>query len=99
VFDIFNIDESRYVTEATSYQKLIKYINGMHPRDNTKKKFPCCTSLGTFPGIFGQFNEEMTVISQQFQIGPTMFLMTLKQLMWVFFFLSIINIPLYTFYW
>lgn len=28
-----------------------------------------------------------------------MFLMTLKQLMWVFFFLSIINIPLYTFYW
>ena len=65
IFDIWNIDEKQFV-DSLSYHKLIKYMNTMHPRDIRNKKFPCCTSLGGFPGIFGSYENEITEISQQF---------------------------------
>jgi len=48
----------------------------------------------------GTYNKKnITKLSKEINIGPSMFLMTVKQLMWLFFFVSVLNIPLYIFFY
>lgn len=42
--------------------------------------------------------EDVTNLAKELNIGPTMFLMTVKQLIKFFIFLSFLNIPCYLFY-
>jgi len=70
----------------------------MHARNPvTGNKFGYCASLGIYPGE-DEHDNELSNLAKEIQIGPSMFLMTVKQLMWLFFFISVLNIPLYYFY-
>ena len=65
-----------------------------HPRDPaTQKKFSYCEPLGTYN------KRNITKLAKEINIGPSMFLMTVKQLMWLFCFVSVLNIPLYIFFY
>lgn len=95
---ILDRDSSLVVNRTVSYKKLMMHIDSMHPRGKGNTPFSCCVRLGVFPSLFGSFNERLSEFAVEIQIGPSMFMMTLKNLIWLFFILSIINIPLYTFY-
>jgi hypothetical protein len=42
---------------------------------------------------------EITRIQQQIGLGPTLFLMAAKALAWLFFLLTLLNIPVFMYYW
>lgn len=54
------------------------HIRKKHSRDVVGNKFPCCVSVGVFPNLFGSFNEDLTDFSKNIEIGPSLFLLTLK---------------------
>ena len=77
------------------YSKLVAHENQFHPRIDGKS-FGCCAKLGSY-GCCGE--SEVTPLSQQIGVGATMFLLATKSLAWLFFFLTILNIPVYAFYY
>lgn len=89
--------------EKISYQELMKYIYKVHPTKITgqglevrREKFGVCESLGSLQMCTCKQNraKETTQMARQIGVGPTLFLMTTKAFSQLFFFLSILYIPL-----
>jgi len=74
----FMLDEEEAIHDAINYDKLIAHIRKKHSRNVVGKKYDCCVYLGKFPNMFGSFSEELSEFSKTIEIGPSMFLMTLK---------------------
>ena len=77
------------------YSKLKMNINQLHPNKGGKS-FGVCENLGSY-GLCSK-NIKITELSKEIGIGPTMFLLATKSLAWLFFFCTIINIPVFAFY-
>jgi hypothetical protein len=64
-----------------------------------EKSFSMCDNLGFLPLPLGEyFNKDVTEMSQEIGIGPTLFLMSTKAMSWFFLFISILSIPIMVFY-
>lgn len=91
--------------QPISYDKLKSHITQMHPRNESADKFSICSHLGSYENTYFKCDglmccrSKVSELSQEINIGPTMFLMSTKQLMKFFFFLTVINLPLYLFFW
>lgn len=85
-----------------SLEKLQSHINQIHPRDLDSQSFPVCAHLGSYQNTYFKCDcccpEKVSELSQEINIGPSMFLMSTKQIMKFFFLVIIINVPLYLFY-
>lgn len=67
----------------------------MHPT-NGGKKFGICDSVG-YLKCCGK--AEITELAKEIGVGPALFLMSTKSLTIFFLLISIINVPVYFFYW
>jgi hypothetical protein len=87
-----------------SFQKLVTYVGDMHPVTDNKTSdgmfegFGLCTSIGLLP-VCLCLNKKPTKLSQELGVGPTLFLMSTRAMAWLFFMLSIINIPAFAYYY
>lgn len=77
------------------YSKLIIHENQMHPRKGGQS-FSICERLGSY-SCCGDV--QVTDLSQEIGVGATMFLLATKSLAWLFFFLTILNLPVFAFYY
>jgi hypothetical protein len=72
------------------------YVNTIHPRKQGSKKFGICDSVG-YLNCCGK--ADITDLAKEIGVGPALFLMSTKSLTIFFFIISIINAPVYVFYW
>lgn len=87
--------------DEISYARLINYYNTEHPMKTIEGKrvpFGICDTLGGHDFCCCCRSEEVSEMSKQIGVGATLFLMSTKSLAVLFFFLTIINIPVYMFY-
>ena len=92
--------------EAISMIRLQRYMRDQHPTkleidDNNQPKegfFGLFDSLGFLP-IGGCCKQDTTDMAKQIGIGPTLFLMSTKALAWFFFFVTLVNIPVFMFFY
>jgi hypothetical protein len=65
--------------------------------DGKKQKYGVCENIGAMP--FSRYcQKEPREGAKEIGLGPTLFLMQTKALAWIFFVLTIINIPLFIFF-
>lgn len=83
--------------DKPTYSKMIAHKNLVHPRIDGKK-FGCCASLGYYP-ICCCKQQPISKMAKEIGVGPTIFLMSTARLGWFFVLLSILNIPLYLFFY
>jgi hypothetical protein len=76
---------------------LDKAINMYHPT-NGGESFGICSSVGRYP-MLKCCESKITPLAKEIGLGPTMFLMSSKALSVLFFFLTVINLPVYLFYY
>ena len=76
---------------------LKKAIFSMHPMEG-EKSFGICSSLGGYP-LFECCEKKVSPLAKEIGLGPTMFLMSSKALSCLFFILTLINLPVYLFYY
>lgn len=87
--------------ERISYVKLLRHIENHHPCknvDSNKVKFNFCDHLGSLPFCCCG-SRKVSEMAQQIGIGPTLFLMSTKALSWFFFFLTLVNAPVFLLYY
>jgi hypothetical protein len=68
----------------------------MHPR-HKGKPFNCCDQIGSYQCCADK--TEVSPMAQEIGIGATMFLLANKSLALLFLALTVINIPVYAFYY
>ena len=89
------------IDDKPSYSALKGHIAYVHPRKNGSEKFGICNNLGRypypFPCIKTRVEQEITEMSKEIGIGPALFLLSSKTLIWFFILLTILNIPVYMF--
>ena len=111
---IFNSEVYAENDEQLSHLKLTRHIQRNHPTDENGEFYsgresigslPCCGAGGKRKSAKqgGKENDDdefirVTRIQQQIGLGPTLFLMVTKALGWLFFVLTMINIPVFAFY-
>ena len=87
-----------------TYENLRHHIINMHPtksidKDSRKRsKFSICDPIGFLP-VFKWLNKKPSDLSQELGVGPTLFLMSTRGMFWLFTFLTIINIPVFAYYY
>jgi hypothetical protein len=96
------------LAEDISFAKLNNYIIDNHPtappeegEEDTDdvKQFGMCDYLGSHHWLCCGVDDKISPLSKQIGIGATMFLMSAKSLACLFFVLTLINIPVFLFYW
>lgn len=91
--------------DGISYARLINYYMAQHPTttsvdsDNQVQSVPfgICDTVGGH-GCCCR-SKQVSKMSKEIGVGATLFLMSTKSLSILFFFLTIINIPVYMFYY
>ena len=92
--------ETRMTTigdEKLDITALDNAINSMHPMRG-EESFGICSRVGRYP-MLKCMESPITPLAKEIGLGPTMFLMSSKALSVLFFFLTIINLPVYLFYY
>lgn len=88
--------------QTIEFSKLTNHIMQTHPSkrgDNGFTKFRLCEKLGNFNILTCcNRNKQITEMASQIGIGPSLYLMTTKSLACLFFLLTLINLPLMSFY-
>jgi hypothetical protein len=70
----------------------------MHPKMHNGDSFGIFDSIGYHP--FSQCCQSpITPLAKELGIGPSLFLLSTKSLAYLFLILTIINIPVYIFFW
>ena len=75
-----------------------EHIVNTHPRDfenDQIKYFKLTDEIGNYPNPCSKKDYHITRLSQEIGIGPSMFLLTIKQTIWLFFIFTVLNIPIY----
>lgn len=89
------------IGQGVSYAKLMSHINQIHPRDLNSDKFSICAHLGSYQNTTFKCDcccpEKVSELSQEINIGPSMFLMSTKQVTKFFFLMLILNLPVMMF--
>jgi len=96
----------REANDQLSYSRLVNYYNTQHPMKTVKDSegqaksvpFGICDTLGGHDFWCCCRSEEVSDMSKEIGVGATLFLMSTKSLAVLFFFLTLINIPVYMFY-
>ena len=96
---------SAMIDDKPSYSKLKANIGYLHPRNNSKEgsfKFGICDNLGRYPcpcpcQKTTITSEDITQMGKEIGVGPALFLMTTKTLIWFFILMTILNLPVYLF--
>jgi hypothetical protein len=81
--------------DEINYKNFEAYIKAIHPR-HEGKKFGICDSVG-YLNCCGK--AKITELAKEIGIGPALFLMSTKSLAIFFFIITIINAPVFMFYW
>ena len=91
--------------ESISYTKLVRHIQNWHPtkivkgQDSTSvETFSICEDIGSLP-MSNCCRRKTTDMAKQIGIGPSIFLMTTKALSWFFLLMTILNTPVFIFYY
>lgn len=92
--------------ESISFTKLVRHIQNWHPTKIVKGSdnltsvdtFNICEDIGSLP-MSNCCRSKTTDMAKQIGIGPSIFLMTTKALSWFFFLMTILNIPVFIFYY
>lgn len=84
------------------------HIKENHPSTDAGTRFSICTSLGCLPAMQccwdkkqdknGGKQIKITKQVQQIGLGPYLMLMVAKSFAWLFFILSVLNLPVFLFY-
>ena len=88
-------DEGIEDDDEISFVKLQRHINEYHPRDENQP-FGICDHLGRY-SLCGR--TKVSLMAKELGLGPAIFLMSTKALTLLFFFLTIINVPVYAFFY
>ena len=88
-------DEDIEDDDEISFVKLQRHINEYHPRDENQP-FGICDHLGRY-SLCGK--TKVSLMAKELGLGPAIFLMSTKALTLLFFFLTIINLPVYAFFY
>ena len=81
--------------------KLLDHIQNTHPvklENNKIVTYGMCSDLGRIP-LFQNLTSKPTLLAKELGVGATLFLMSTRAMAWLFFVLSVINIPVFLFYW
>jgi hypothetical protein len=89
-----------------TYDKLKEYIKKNHPTKDLDegqdtdmiRRFSLCDTLGVLP-ILRCCNPKASPLAQEIGIGASLFLMTTKAMATLFLVLTILNIPIFAFYY
>lgn len=95
--------------DEITYDKLVRYIEQNHPTklveaeqgeelNSKQEKFSIMDDVGTLR-VVKCCAERISPLAIEIGIGPTLFLLSTKAMAWFFFFLTIINLPLFYFYY
>ena len=93
--------------EKLNYTELMAHIRNTHPTNDEAPNaedadyvmFSICDRLGSLkPSIPCCKTDTPTLMARQLGLGPTLFLMSTKAFACLFFFLTILNIPVLMFY-
>ena len=79
--------EKMHKDQELSHTKLEEHIYQNHPMKSVTKSWSICTKLGSFQG------DSIQPIAKDLGVGPTLYLLTLKQLIKLFMTLSVLNAP------
>ena len=90
--------EKALANTAPKLSYLKDHIRDSHPATITGEKFGLCAPLGLMP-VFECMNSEPKELAQKLGVGPTLFLMSTRAMSWLFFFLTIINLPAFAYYY
>ena len=90
--------EKALANTAPKLSNLKDHIRDSHPATITGEKFGLCSSLGLMP-VLECMSREPSELSQKLGVGPTLFLMSTRAMSWLFFFLTIINLPAFAYYY
>lgn len=81
--------------------KLIAHIDQLHPRNLKAENFDMMEGLGSYQNPYFKIpclkEERITEMAKEIGIGPTMFLLSVKQIFKLFFLLLILNMPIYVY--
>jgi hypothetical protein len=95
-----NVDIYKANEEQISYLRLKRHVEQFHPTNDDGKSFPVCIELGSLPCCKKKnYKIQITEQQQQVGLGPTLLLMVTKQLVWLFFWLTLINLPVFAFFY
>ena len=85
--------------DKISLEALNMYITSNHPRNKDNEPFGLCDYLGEYDSKFlcTETDHNITDMAKEIQIGPSMFLLSTYQILKFFFWLSVLNIPVYIF--
>lgn len=86
--------------------KLQNHIDNMHPTKTITRpdgkteevSFGVCENLGTLSPIKALLGKT-TPMARQLGVGPSLFLLSTKAFAWFFVFLTILNIPVFRYYY
>ena len=69
--------------------------------DSKRKTFHICSPIGLLPIFKNLINPEDQVrdLAQELGVGPSLFLMSTRAMFWLFTLLSILNIPVFAYYY
>ena len=82
--------------QTISFIDLRRHIIAYHPHDNDER-FGMCDSVGDYAGCCSE--GDIKPMTKEIGLGPSLFLISVRKLMCLFLFLSVINIPIYLFLW
>ena len=96
--------------EQISYIKLKRHIEQNHPCNDDGESYGMCEELGWLPCMNLCFDKKknkatkkdeinVTEVQKRIGLGPSLLLMTTKALGYLFLYLTILNIPVYLFYY
>jgi hypothetical protein len=95
-------DESSHQSEPDSnisLAKLMAHMDQVHPRNEMAENFATCAELGSYNNPLFKLpcvaDSPIAEMAKELGIGPTMFLMSIKQLIKLFFVFTLLNFPLY----
>lgn len=86
---------------AINLAKLIAHMDQVHPRNENAENFGVCAALGGYSNPVFKLpclkESPVSELAKELGIGPTMFLMSIKQLIKLFFVFMMMNMPIYVY--
>ena len=87
--------------KSINLAKLIAHTDQVHPRNEDAENFGMMESLGSYENPYFKIpcfkSEPIMEMAKEIGIGPTMFLMSIKQLIKLFFIFFMLNMPIYVY--
>ena len=87
--------------KTVNLAKLIAHMDQVHPRNEDAENFGMMESLGSYENPYFKIpclkSEPITEMAKEIGIGPTMFLMSVKQLIKIFLVFTMLNMPIYVY--